>query len=368
MLPKILKFTDLFYNKILPKIDATPASEDDLFLLELNKIFSNYHGLSSMPNVDRSGTLKQKYNFGGNSTPVFDPHSNTSLESILIARCNELINKNKKIKFFWSGGIDSTMVLTWLMELTTVREQLEIYYTCDSVKANPMFVQEIMIRDFRIHLWSDVWVELFDVGDLVLTGMSADQLTASLDISFYEECKGWLFKPWQEYFALKGKSESFINKCHQIFSQCPVPIVTLINARWWFYFYIRYNYWVYKDWEKNLENFDTGSVTCFFNTPEFNNWSMHNINNLVGNNFNTYKQVFKDQTYKLWPNKNVADAMVKTDGNTPLMWCKKKMAVHNQGYLFMYEDSYGKPKLFKNSTYPFVNLNQLRDEIGTLNV
>ena len=365
-LPKIFKFTDLFYNKILPRIDNTPLTVDDLFLIEYNRIFSRSADPTGLPNMDRAGLLTQRHRFVNNTPPVLLP-TDLPLEQIIINRCSELLNEGKVIKFFWSGGIDSTMVLAWLMELAPSRDQLEIFYTCDSIKTNPEFVSEIMVRDFRVTLWSDGWEKLISKDHIILTGMSADQLTASLDISFYQDYVDWIFKPWVDFFQYLGKSFDFIEKCSSLFSQCPVEIQTVLDARWWFYFYVRYDYWLARDWEKNLENFGTGNSKCFFDCTEFNSWSMYNKHLILGDRYDTYKQVFKDQTYKLWPNEKIKNELVKTDGINPLFWSKKKIALHNQQYLFMYLDSDNKPALFRTENLPFVNMIDIRQSIEKLN-
>jgi len=365
-LPTILKFTDFFYNKVLPRIDDTPLTTDDLFLIEYNKIFSTGADTTGLPNMDRSGLLSQRYQFANNTPPVFSPFT-LPLEQIIVNRCYELLNDDKVIKFFWSGGIDSTMVLAWLMEIAPARDQLEIFYTCDSIKTNPEFVSEIMKRNFRVTLWSDEWENLFDKDKMILTGMSADQLTASLDISFYQDHGEWLFKSWIDFFQHTGKSHEFIKKCNLMFSQCPVEIHTVLDARWWFYFYIRYDYWLTRDWEKNLENFGPTNNKCFFNSAEFNNWSMHNKHMILGDAYTTYKQIFKDETAKIWPNEKFRINQVKTDGSNPLYWTKKKIALHDQHYLFMYLDVNAEPALFRTKNLPFINMADIKKSIEDLN-
>ena len=119
-----------------------------------------------------------------------------------------------------------------------------------------------------------------------------------------------------------------------------------------------------KDWHFNLDNNFKDTVVCFFNTIEFDNWSVINKHIVMpSNNYNEYKQCFKDIIYKYWPNNEYRENKEKVNSVHGVSWSNRKVAYFNQQYLFIYKNVIGEYKLFKPSTYPFVSISDIRTEL-----
>jgi hypothetical protein len=361
-LPLIAKATPSFVNFL-----NTPLTEDDKFLFKLNTIWSN--------EADPIGYRNQPRYYKFNQHIVFDSAPDPKLTNskplnVLIEdRVNQLANKGKLIKMFWSGGIDSTLATAALLPAIKHKDQLEIYLTCESLRENPLFYDYIQQFNVRVRMWSDDWAIPFGPKDLVVTGTSADEITGSLDRSFYDKQKVWLNQPWQIFFKAQGFDAAFIERCEQLFSESQSPINTVFDARWWFYFYIRHTEFVRRDWGYNLEN-NLNCVEAFYNTEEFDSWSLQNKESVIGSEYCNYKQPFKDVIHRYWPNKDFQLNKEKVTSNLSIQWVIKKMSILNQQYLFIYKNAKGEFKPFRPTQYPFVSkkdvlncLEQIQHEI-----
>ena len=291
---------------------------------------------------------------------VLRPHQYSptceSLETIGNKRARELISRNQPIKFFWSGGIDSTFALNYILTNLTNSDQLTVYHTCESLIENPDYLTYIESHNVKLGLWSDLWETPFDKNDLVITCSGGDNITASVDESFYQEHSEWLYRPWQDYFKFRGIDFSTIEQIEQKFSQHDNSITTTLEARWWFYYIIRHQYWITRDWNINLENGIGQNVVCFFDCYEFDAWSQVNRNQMFGGRtWNTYKQVFKDNIYRFWPNENFRKNKTKEDSKYSSTWILKKTAQFNQQYLFLYLDKNNQAQAFRPRQWPLLN-------------
>lgn len=360
--PNLVRVTPTFSNIVAARLGLVPT-QDDQYLLELNSAFSSNFDRTGMMNVPRVAGLDLRFKFAQRREPVLWSAS-ADLDTLCHARAQQILAQNRSVCVFWSGGIDSTVALTYLLLNKQHADQITVYHTCESLAEFPSY--EKFIRDHGVKLvsWSDAWSTPFSADHLVVTGQSNDQLTASMDQSFYNQHNDWLHRPWRDFFSVLGLSASMIDRSEQVFSTCPVPIQTVLHARWWFYFYIRHSYWVTSDYNNNLENL--GTTVCFYNTQEFDNWSMHNRHSLIGNTYQSYKQVFKDAIYQHWPDADYRDNKTKTNSAMGEFWARRKMIKFDQHYLLLYQDQAGSIRAFRPQNYPFLNIEQIKTELEQL--
>lgn len=358
-LPTLAKVTPAFI-KLLPKLQYNAAlTTDDKFLIRLNTIWSNDANPAGYTNQPRYYKFDQRIVFDAVADPeVFAP---TALADVVTNRAQQIANKNKNIKLFWSGGIDSTLSVASILAVAQP-DQIELYHTCESIRENPYFYDHIKKFNIRTTMWSDRWDTKFKPDDVIVTGTSADEITGSLDRSFYDEHGAWLTRPWQEFFKAQGGNDLFIARCEQLFSESQSVIETVFDARWWFYFYIRHTNFARRDWDYNLENNFADNTVQFFNTPEFDSWCIHNKASLMGHKYSEYKQPFKEAVTQYWRNDDFLRNKEKVNSSLSIHWILKKLARFDQQYLFIYKKD-SEYKTFRPSQYPFVSL---KDTLNSL--
>ena len=351
-LPTLAKVTPAFIN-LLPKLQRnSELTVDDKFLIQLNSVWSKDANEAGYTNQPRYYKFNQRILFDTIPDPeILKPES---LAAVVENRAQQIVNKNNNIKLFWSGGIDSTLAVASILPVAHP-DQIELYHTCESIRENPYFYDYIQKYNIRTTMWSDRWDTKFKSDDLIVTGTSADEITGSLDRSFYDEHGQWLNQPWPAFFKVQGCNDAFIARCEQLFSESQSPIATVFDARWWFYFYIRHTNFARRDWDYNLENNFANNTVQFFNTPEFDSWCIHNKTSLIGNKYNEYKQPFKEVVVQYWHNNDFLHNKEKVNSSLSIHWIVKKLARFDQQYLFVYkkDNAY---KTFKPSQYPFVSL------------
>lgn len=334
-LPIIARATPTFMTALKCLFPQSVLTPDDQFLIELNSVFSsNKMYASGFANHPRYYSFEQRLPF--EKIEQHDLTTSKNLNDIVVARTVEILNKNQPIKVFWSGGIDSTLVTASLLEHATTLDQLSIYLTCESIRENPDFFDHISKHNVNTVMWSDSWSTPFDTNDLIVTGTSSDEITGSLDQSFYIEYQPKLLASWQEFFNQQGFSH-LIPRCEDLFLQSHSPIETVFDARWWFYFYIRHTYYARRDWNLNLENNFADNVVAYFNNADFDAWAVANKSDFVGTKYSDYKRQFKQATQAYWVNENYLNNKEKTTSYLSAMWSSKKVAVLGQQHLFVYK-------------------------------
>ena len=94
----------------------------------------------------RQGTFTNPWSAASN--PVFAAPAvravNDSLGDLLDRRASELLSTQRRLAVMWSGGIDSTCVLTALLKNTSNLDQLVVYLTKTSIAENPEFYKNFI--------------------------------------------------------------------------------------------------------------------------------------------------------------------------------------------------------------------------------
>lgn len=247
-------------------------------------------------------------------------------------------------------------------------DQLEVYHTCESIDENVNYVDFIAKHRVKLVVWSDAWETLFEPNDLVVSAISTDNITASVDESFYSEYSDWLQKPFEDYFLSRDVDLNTIDLIkHCMESSYGDSITTTLEARWWFYYMIRHQYFVVSHWHLNLENQPGRNVMCFFDTYEFDAWSQVNRNNFfAGTEWNTYKQDLKDAIYKYWPDLDFNKNKTKQNSYYVVGWTHRKTAQFNQQYMFLYQDRDLKIKSYRPKYWPLVDIETVRRDLNVL--
>ena len=307
--------------------------QDHNYLVDLNQMFSKG---PTGDLLDRTGTLTLPFNFE-KSKPwtVPDQSIDQPLEDILELRVQQILasNQNTKFNLFWSGGIDSTtMVCAFLMYCTDV-SNLRIVYSPMSMKENPhFFLTMTTIEGLELH---DLSGENYfsDLRGINVTGDVADEITASLDESFFNSVgyKG-LIQPWEDFFKQQDAGPDLIEFCKIWFARSGMDIHTLLQARWWFYNAAKYHLYHAK------ASVMTQTV-AFFDMTELDHYVAKNLDQLVtAGGYHTYKQFFKDFIFKYDKNQNYNRTKTKTNSYQILEYRKKRLYLQDTRYIAVLSD------------------------------
>jgi hypothetical protein len=223
--------------------------------------------------------------------PSVDQHFSQSLETLVLERALAIAAEGQPIRLFWSGGIDSTLVVSAFIMAGVPLGQLEVLYTHDSVaeypdyltKFVPVGVRRTEVRAFPHHTVvpdhaAHQFVELPCMGDFVepgklnVTGGLGDKLFNSHTIlTRFGYAKA--LKPYRS--ALPA---SLVDATGPLVAVCPLPIQTLSQFSWWVYFALNYQ----DELLQILGGVSDDSVTAkqqalrvFFDTEGFQQWSFH---------------------------------------------------------------------------------------------
>jgi hypothetical protein len=186
------------------KIEGFPEYN---FLLDINSCFSSRPGGLVR---DRTNSIKFPYMVESSEQWII-PINQISLEDCFAMRVRDIESKFSVVNLFWSGGIDSTsMVVAWLKNANPITK-IRILYSLDSIKEN---------TSFFLHLREIKNIELIEMGGVFfyrnlldgaeVSGGAGDDLTASIDKSFFEKYGWWtLQSPWKTFFLEKDSRPIF---------------------------------------------------------------------------------------------------------------------------------------------------------------
>lgn len=371
--PLALTFNRLFYAKILSyhfKDFQNPSQADRFsdqykingfeqynFLIDINRCFSES---AAGDIIDRTGTINTPVNF--KILRPWEPYTTPlSLDECFKLRVQELCNTNKTLYLFWSGGIDSTAMAVGFLNHCSNLSQLKVVYAPSAMKENPGFFlhllehPEIEMIDFSGEVYLN---QEFD--GIYITADAADELTASLDASFFD-ANGYeaLHKPWDEFIFEKTKNINLIDFYKEYSSQSNVPIVTVLDARWWFY--VQCKIQKFPTAFSSLFNQHQSLPIGFYDTYNFENYAAHNISTIIENkNYHSYKQFLKEYIFEYDKNEIYRKFKTKVNSFQTLLYGAKKIILQDNRYIILLEDG----TRIRTDNLPFLTEKSYRDKFG----
>lgn len=232
---------------------------------------------------DRFGFLNQysPYRLYEPHLPMYDTGFTTTLADIMDKRADELLalsrKENRDLFLFVSGGVDSTaMTVAMLKAACGDYRSLHVVYTKYSVEEYPEFFHHLRSVgiDMRLVLpgkaLNDAQDEAVQEG-YALTGWCADQLFGSQINLDYPD---WYFKDWREWIGFPDA----IEQLESAFRHYGFPIKTLGEFTWFMNFSCKYDFVKYS--AVLMSGKYTERMLPFYDTPEFNAWSVSNFDML----------------------------------------------------------------------------------------
>lgn len=202
----------------------------------------------------------------GSSTKTFD--------DCMMSRAESLAQQASEVVVMWSGGCDSTAVVSAFLDVLSNHKRLTILYTQSSIDENPDFHELLRKTDVKLELVPAN--ELFPIGfhyaqdgKLVITGFPADQLFGSI---IGQKFPGDTTKThWTEYYH-----SDLVNQQYEAaFSYYGIPIKTVAELLWFNNFALKWDMMAHVMLMMIQRHHD--NVVPFYMVYDFEEWSVSNF-------------------------------------------------------------------------------------------
>lgn len=204
----------------------------------------------------------------------------------------ELHQLNSKIYLMWSGGIDSTGVLVSILKNWPKQdlERVTVLLSRESIAEAGGLYSTLVFPNFKTLNSMTVNLEDLARDGYIVTGEPADQLLG------FGQIKRMLIKygedvivgDWKKYAELYFAAETgktvpasvILDNYIPLVDECPWKIKSYFEFLWWMNFSFKYQYTLtrflsYGEW--NNPKFFYSKLIHFYNTDEFNFWSINNV-------------------------------------------------------------------------------------------
>lgn len=304
----------------LPKVLCDESLSDFPGMQRFRHFFTLY-GDWALP-VDRTGVMK---------TPVKDLPSfpvpklrpmGKSYEELCNERALQVLKDAESLGVpmyvLYSGGIDSTCLLVSLLKHATgaQRDNITVLLTNQSIAENPRFYEEHIRGQLKLGS-SFTFFDLIGTDCYILSAEHNDMIMGSEKIGKLMNAFGveHVHAPYDRelmnrfYGAMLGNDTAltsfYLNLYERIAEAAPIPIKTNLEFLWWINFAFKwqacYYYMLLFTPARNTKNLsqeylDTRFIS-FYNTDEFQLWSMYNTDKRIRDSWKSYKYVCKDIIY-----------------------------------------------------------------------
>ena len=298
--------------------------------------------------VDRSGTLKTPgLKMIGPAIPDATGFNKT-LEDCMLENAQRIWDTGRNLKVYWSGGIDSTGVLTALIR-TAKNGDLDRLTVCMDTKSSALekplsssgeyqlffdkFIDgklNVELLNFELSYKEDFYnitntanvlvsdisrhiAKSIDNNYLCITGELGDQLFGSgvfandLDL-INMTSKEFLKRP------IYKKHLSDIEKLNKA---CPIDTNKLTDMLWWWNFSTKWCEIRFRAFDCIGDNYHWDNIVNFYDTEDFQKWSISNPDKKIKKTPASYKWPLKDFIYDYTKDADYRDNKLKL-GSLPL--------------------------------------------------
>ena len=306
---------------------------------------------------DRFGYLNQFSKINISEQNDIFPSSNftKTLEELMITRATivaQLIKEsNKKLYVLWSGGVDSTSILLAMLAVLDRKdyERFGIVHTESSIEEYPKlykYLKTINIELYQLDgsFFFDEWYKVAEE-HYVISGYPADQLFGSI---IHQDYPGLYFTDWRDWIKEKIAIEQFSNA----FNYYNLPITTFGEFTWFMNFSTRWHI-VNKDILRHIGKQESNTIN-FFDTKEFQDWSVSNFDKLHRydqNNAKYYKLELKQFCNKIFPDNDYYLNKGKVDSTTYAIKSGSSLYIKVNPFIIIEEDN----NIYKID-YPYSNI------------
>jgi hypothetical protein len=226
--------------------------------------------------------------------PLPKGNETRTLEELCDIRARSLIAENKPIAVYWSGGIDSTLVLVSLLKAGVPFDQLTVVLSSFSIVEYKSFYNNHIKDKLNVRKVGPSIYPYIKTNELIVTGEHGDQVFGSDNAGLYKNDFDNLFtETWQEGFRRRVKSNKADEILEPLMKKAPFEIKNAFDGYWWYNITCKWQHVSLRmtSHMKDIPAF-LSVVRHFFNTPEFQLWSMNEQNHRtlkIKNTWNSYK-------------------------------------------------------------------------------
>lgn len=329
-----MRHTPLYYYN--PRIVAQKENFHLAGIERFSAFFDQYFGPTTVF-IDRTETIKIPLRVKSIfPIPKFRFMKKT-FEEICNERARELLDRadalDAALHVFYSGGIDSTLVLISLLKNASAqqRENLKVLLSEESIRENPLFYQDHIRGKLRVDS-ANMFPYLLGEKCLFVGGEYNDQifgsnLTGSLIDGFGSSV---IHQPYNRdilfaFFNHKINNAKLTHFYLDLFDRlrlvAPIDIATNQEYLWWINFTLKWQSVFFRMLcyvtPRNAPNIDEHYISTYFNhfygTDEFQLWSLNNPDKKIRNTWKSYKWVCKDIIYEYTKDADYRDNKVKRD-------------------------------------------------------
>lgn len=293
---------------------------DDRFKIPCDEILlKRYQNSINFNDIffDRTGILPKIFNTSHpHPLPLTKNYVPKSFEQICEERAKQLIDTNKVLNVWWSGGIDSTCIIASIISQLKNKEQLVINLTHSSIMESGTIFEKYIRNNFKYKIFSIDEHKTVNDDELSITGYVGNHImgqgSTNQEYSFDE----WEM-PWQSFIdkhpRMKAETIEFIQ-----------PIINIYPKLETFFDYTRFYLMTFR-WHQDIylhciRNFHHES---FYDTIDFEQWALYSKELPYGNGLlklpmkNIIQDVFFDNHY-YYIKKTKASQLHLPE---KLMWC-----------------------------------------------
>lgn len=259
--------------------------------------------------------------------------------SIVDDRAQEIIERNIPIILYWSGGIDSSVVLASLLRNGVDPKTMTIRLNQSSIVEDTEIYENIILDKIPVEFISpNVKTSLSNEdleNNIVITGESGDQLMGCFAVRLYampgrfnpcrSDSKYYIDRvnvpyglhlvfdyPWypvvkaffygfteENYKDKESEANEIMEYISPLVDTCPFPVKNAFDAWWWLSFSCKWQ-GSYMKFVNHLElsKHQEDNFISFFITDEFQQWAMtennhRNLKIVPGDDITTYKWTMK---------------------------------------------------------------------------
>jgi hypothetical protein len=334
-------------------------------LIEINSIFS------TAPNffpVDRTVDANNPIKWA-NIRPWSKPSKQLSINESMHAIVRRLSSNNKKINVFWSGGIDSTAIVTAFLKYLDNTDQLRIIYSPWSYYEHPEYLD--FLKKFSqvelIDQSGERYLNL-DLDGIFISGNSSDEVHASIDESFLNQYGyDFLKSSWRDFFNQRTPNSQFIDFCDQYFSQAGFDVRTVLEARWFFYTACKIDSilrdhtvpFLLADTNKTA---DIKNIIGFFHCEEYEQYIYWNLNEIMPSaDYKSWKQPLKDFCFEFDQLEDWYKTKSKFHSVQISHYTRKKITLNDRRYIFILENG----EQVQTNSLPFFSDKEFKNKYGS---
>lgn len=269
----------------------------------------------------------------------------------------------------YSGGIDSTLVLASLLKHATPaqKKRIVVLLSQESIAENPLFYQEHINSKLRVES-SVLFANYIGENDMLLSAELNDQLLGSNMLqSLIMTCgPSIIHKPYDrdvlvdaftQWLQDDAETATFYYELFErICKAAPIPITTNLDFLWWINFVTKWQPCLYyvllfttpKHTQHITQNYIDTRFVSFYNTVDFELWSMNNLDKRIKDTWKSYKWISKEVIYKFNKDADYRDNKTKVRSLPTVL---RQQKIHNtfltEGWKFTNElplDTFLNPK------------------------